>query len=225
MDKGLPDQLQEIYARRFDAQQEYRNRVWSVLVRDFFQNFVKPEDAVLDLGCGYGQFINHIQAGAKYAMDLNPQARETLASDVTFFEQDCSLEWPLRDGALDVVFSSNFFEHLPAKLTLEKTIQEAARCLKKGGKIIAMGPNIRYVGGAYWDFWDHHLPLTERSFSELLETNGFKVESAISRFLPYTMVNQREMPMAVIKLYLRLRFVWRFSGGQFLVVGRKIIGA
>jgi hypothetical protein len=85
-----------------------------------------------------------------------------------------------------------------------------------------MGPNIRYVGGAYWDFWDHHIPLTERSLSELLETNGFKVERAVSRFLPYTMANQREMPLAVIKLYLRLRFAWRFRGGQFLVVGRRI---
>ena len=221
MDKELTDQLQEIYARRFDAQHEYRNRVWGVLVKDFFQQFVNPQDAVLDLGCGYGQFINHIQAAAKYAMDLNPHARETLASDITFFEQDCSLDWPLRDGTLDLVFSSNFLEHLPAKPLLEKTIQQAARCLKRGAQIVAMGPNIRYVGGAYWDFWDHHIPLTERSLSELLETNGFTVESAISRFLPYTMVNQREMPLAVIKLYLRLRFAWRFRGGQFLVVGRR----
>ena len=37
MDKELTDQLQEIYARRFDAQHEYRNRVWGVLVKDFFQ--------------------------------------------------------------------------------------------------------------------------------------------------------------------------------------------
>ncbi len=221
MDNELTGQLRKIYARRFDAQREYRNRVWKVLVTDFFQQFVKPEDAILDLGCGYGQFINHIHAARKYAMDLNPQSRETLASGITFFERDCSEPWPLSSHTLDVVFSSNFFEHLPSKPTLEKTIQEAARCLKQGGHIIAMGPNIRHVGGAYWDFWDHHIPLTELSLSEMLETGGFEVESSISQFLPYTMVNQREIPTALIKLYLRARFIWRFSGGQFLVVGRK----
>src|SRR5579885_1144148 len=110
MDNELTGQLRKIYARRFDAQREYRNRVWKVLVTDFFQQFVKPEDAILDLGCGYGQFINHIHAARKYAMDLNPQSRETLASGITFFERDCSEPWPLSSHTLDVVFSSNFFE-------------------------------------------------------------------------------------------------------------------
>ena len=61
-------------------------------------------------------------------MDLNRVAREARAPDVTSFEQHCSLDWPLRDGTLDAVFSSNFFEHLPATPTLEKRFQEAARC-------------------------------------------------------------------------------------------------
>src|SRR5258708_15365886 len=218
MDAEPASRLRQIYARRFDAQHEYRNRVWKVLVSEFFQQFLKPNDAVLDLGCGYGQFINHVRARTKYAIDLNPHSRATLTPDTTFFEQDCSTPWPLPDGSLDLVFSSNFFEHLPTKPILERTIQEAVRCLKKGGQIIAMGPNIRYVPGAYWDFWDHHIPLTELSLSELLDTNGFIVERSIPRFLPYTMVNQRKVPMFSIRLYLRLRFAWRFWGHQFLVI-------
>jgi len=222
MDPELANQLKQIYARRFDAQRDYRNRVWKVLVSDFFQGFLKPDDTVLDLGCGYGQFINHARVRTRYAMDLNPHSRESLAPGITFLEQDCSSPWPLPDDSLDLVFTSNFFEHLPAKMILERTIQEAVRCLKKDGRIIAMGPNIRCVPGAYWDFWDHHIPLSELSVSELLETNGFIVDSAIPRFLPYTMVNQRERPMLLIKLYLRLRFVWRILGHQFLVIGRKV---
>jgi SAM-dependent methyltransferase len=128
----------------------------------------------------------------------------------------------LPDGSLDIVFSSNFFEHLPAKPILERTIQEAARCLKTGARIIAMGPNIRYVPGPYWDFWDHHIPLTERSVSELFETNGFRIEKSIPRFLPYTMVNQREIPTVLIRLYSRFRFLWRLRGHQFLVIGRRV---
>ncbi len=155
-------------------------------------------------------------------MDLNPRSREMLAPGVTFYQRDCSEVWPFAEDSLDLIFSSNFFEHLRSKPILEKTIQQAARCLKTGGRLIAMGPNIRYTRWAYWDFWDHHIPLTELSLTELLENNGFKVETAIDRFLPYTMVNQRETPMVLIRLYLRLRLAWRFMGGQFLVVGRKL---
>jgi Methyltransferase domain len=55
-----------------------------------------------------------IAAAKKFAMDLNPQAQQHLAKGVTLFQQDCSTAWPLPDKSLDVVFSSNFFEHLPS---------------------------------------------------------------------------------------------------------------
>jgi SAM-dependent methyltransferase len=221
MPSNLAYSLQEIYARRFDGQQQYRNRVWRVLVGTFFQQLIPNGSAVLDLGCGYGQFINNVAAATKYAMDLNPQTKQHLAGNVTFLEQDCSTRWSLPDESLDVVFSSNFFEHLPSKQSLENSIREAARCLKPGGRIIAMGPNARIVPGAYWDFWDHHIPLTERAVVELFEISGFTIERSIARFLPYTMVNKRESPLLLLKIYLKLPLAWRFLGHQFLVVGLK----
>jgi SAM-dependent methyltransferase len=213
--------LQHIYSRRFDAQEKYRNRVWRVLVDDFFQALVPADGAVLDMGCGYGQFINNIAAAKKFAMDLNPQAQQHLAKGVTLFQQDCSTAWPLPDKFLDVVFSSNFFEHLPSKPSLEDSIRQAARCLKPGGRLIAMGPNARIIPGAYWDFWDHHIPLTERAVVELFEINGFTIDRAVARFLPYTMVKKRESPLLFLKIYIRVPLVWQFFGHQFLVVGRK----
>ena len=69
----------------------------------------------------------------------------------------------MREGELDLVFTSNFFEHLPDKSSLGRTLEEIFRCLKPGGRLVAMGPNIRFTGGSYWDFWDHYLPLTEAS--------------------------------------------------------------
>src|SRR6185295_17009631 len=125
------------------------------------------------------------------------------------------------DASLDVVFTSNFFEHLPDKSTLTRTLQEAWRCLKPGGKLIAMGPNIKYLPGAYWDFWDHHLPLTESSLAEGLKTKGFVVDTCWPRFLPYTMASGPQYPILFLQLYLGLRFAWRIFGKQFLIVARK----
>ena len=47
-----------------------------------------------------------------------------------------------------------------------------------GGRLIAMGPNIKCVPGAYWDFFDHTMSrLTELSMKEILTKCGFEVES------------------------------------------------
>jgi dolichol-phosphate mannosyltransferase len=51
-----------------------------------------------------------------------------------------------------------------------------------------MGPNIRFLAGEYWDFWDHHLALSDRSLAEGLENCGFNILENHDRILSYTMV-------------------------------------
>ena len=216
-----PVELQRIYENRFTSMLGYRNQVWQTLTSAYFQQFVRPTDTVLDLGCGYGEFVNHIRCAKKYGMDLNRRSPEFLAKDVTFLAQDCSTRWNLPDASLDVVFTSNFFEHLPDKKALRDTLLEAHRCLKPGGKVIALGPNIKYVQGAYWDFWDHFLCLTEMSLGEALENNGYRVVLSHDRFLPYSMVNQPRYPIGVLRLYLALPMLWSLFGKQFLVVAER----
>lgn len=217
-----PDELQRLYARRFERRLAYRQRIWRILVSDHFQPMIPAGAAVLDLGCGYGEFINQVAARRKYGMDLNPHSRAVLHPDVGFFEQDCTKRWPLADSSLDVVFTSNFFEHLPDKGALRDTLREAARCLRPGGRLIALGPNIKHVPGAYWDFWDHFICLTEMSLAEAMESNGYRVVQSVSRFLPYTAVNTPEYPDVLIRLYLAIPPLWRLFGKQFLVVGEKL---
>lgn len=215
------EELQRMYHTRFDGRLDYRNKVWTVLIRDFFQKYIRRDDAVLDLGAGYGEFINNIQCGKKYAMDLNPDTAHLANADVEVFLQDCSTHWSLSDNSLDVVFTSNFFEHLPDKLALARTLAEAKRCLKPGGRIIATGPNIKYVLGAYWDFIDHHLPLTELSLAEAYTQQGFSIGKCIGKFLPFTMASGPQYPVFFVATYLRFPLAWRIFGKQFLVIGRK----
>jgi len=221
----MPDarqsELARVYGNRFDDVQDYRRRVWEVLVNEFFQRYAPGGGAVLDLGCGYGEFINAIRANTKIGMDLNPNAPRHLQTGIRFLEQDCSMRWPLSDGELDLVFTSNFFEHLANKTALGRTLEQAFRCLKPGGRLIAMGPNIKFTEGRYWDFWDHYLPLTETSLSEGLVVRGFEIERCHARFLPYTMVGARQYPLWCLSVYLRLPWLWPWKGEQFLIVARK----
>ena len=216
-----PEELQKEYRRRFSTIESYRRQIWSRLVPGFFQPLIPAESAVLDLGCGYGEFINNIQAKAKYAMDLNPDAKARLNQDVKFFLHDCSVEWPLAPMDLDVIFSSNFFEHLPSKEMLSNVIANAIRCLKSGGRLICLGPNVKYLGGTYWDFWDHHIPLSDRSLQELLEIKGLRTVKICKRFLPFTMSDGFQPPPIFVDLYVRLPWIWPFFGRQFLIIAEK----
>ena len=155
-------------------------------------------------------------------MDLNPDARRLAGPDVTLIEQDCSQPWDLDPGSLDAVFTSNFFEHLPDKGALERTLQHVMQALRKGGSIVMIGPNIKYVPGAYWDFFDHFIPLTELSLAEALKKRGFSVEVCVDRFLPYSMSQGRTYPIWMLRLYLSLPTLWPFFGKQFLIVARKV---
>ena len=214
------DSQQQQYRARFSAASQYRHALWSLLCEDFFQAYISPDSVLLDLGCGWGEFSNNIVAAKKYAMDLNPDAASHLNDEVELLAQDCSEPWPLADNSLDVVFTSNFLEHLPDKLSVEKTIAEVKRCLKPGGQFVALGPNVRLVPGAYWDFWDHHVPISDHSLAELMTLKGFSIVEQHAGFLPYTMSDGREPNLLLVRLYLKIRLAWKIMGKQFLIVAR-----
>ncbi|MEK6744842.1 MAG: class I SAM-dependent methyltransferase [Nitrospirota bacterium] len=217
----LSKTLQGLYAARFAGTADYRNSVWRVLCTDFFSAFITERSTVLDLGAGWGEFINNIPADHKIAMDLNPDTGALLAPGIRLIQQDCSVRWPVNDNALDVVFTSNFLEHLTDKASIQRTIAEAYRCLKDNGAIICLGPNIKYLPGEYWDFWDHQVPLTDKSCCELLQIEGFHIERSIPRFLPYSMSSSGRPPLFLVKWYCNLPVLWPLFGKQFLIVAKK----
>lgn len=212
------EELRGLYRHRFDGKQAYRDEVWRTILGSRLQNWVGANKTVLDLGCGWGEFSRNVQAAKLYSMDLNPDSQSHLPADAIFMQQDCSQDWGLPEQSLDVVFTSNFLEHLPNKDALMTTLLQARQTLKPGGKLICLGPNIAYLPGKYWDFWDHHIALSHNSLVEALNLAGFKAERVIPRFLPYTMSNGPKIPRAFIKLYLSLPLLWPLFGKQFLVV-------
>jgi SAM-dependent methyltransferase len=219
--KHIAENVRAIYANRFHEYEIERDRVWRVLTESYFRKWVRPTDAVLDVGAGYCEFINNIRANEKFALDVNPSTPAKAAPDVNVVSQDVCQSWALRSETIDVVFSCNFFEHLQSKHDLSHCLSEAYRVLRRGGLIIAMGPNIRFCSKVYWDFFDHHLPLSDRSMVEAITLSGFEIDFAIPRFLPFTMVGKKPLPSFLIRMYISMPIFWRILGKQFVVVGRK----
>jgi ubiquinone/menaquinone biosynthesis C-methylase UbiE len=217
----MPD-LAALYRFRFrQSERPQKMIIWQVLCREFFQGLIGHDKTVLDLACGYGEFINHIEARKKYAVDLNPDAPHYLGPDVEFHAAPADGMQGIPHDAIDVVFTSNFLEHLKSKDECDAVFAEVLRVLKPGGRFVVMGPNIRYLAAEYWDFYDHCLPLSHLSVEEGLVQSGYQVIAVIPRFLPYTMRSALPVRPALIGLYLKLPIFWRLFGKQFLVVGRK----
>ena len=80
-------ELAELYKIRFTEEQLPRkNAIWQVICKHFLQKLISPTSTVVDIACGYGEFINNIIAKRKIAVDLNPDTRKFLNSDIEFHQ-------------------------------------------------------------------------------------------------------------------------------------------
>jgi SAM-dependent methyltransferase len=211
-----------LYRYRFaESDLPAKNRIWKTLCDTYFHKIFDQSETVVDLACGFGEFINNINVKDKIGVDINPDSPSFLSDDVKFIEARSDNISGLVDASVDSVFTSNFLEHLESKSALTNTFDEIFRVLKPGGKFVIMGPNIRYVYDKYWDFFDHHLPLSEVTIEEALALSGFAMQSSLPRFLPFSTRSSLPQSSWIIRLYLAAPLLWPLFGKQFLVIGRK----
>ena len=214
--------VSDLYKIRFTQKElPAKNKIWSILCQYFFAHYINKEDTVVDVASGYGEFINNIEAAKKIAIDLNPDSTKFLNHDVAFSLSNAADLGLIVQGKADVVFTSNFLEHLPDKKALSEFLDQVIVALKPDGRYIILGPNLRYLPGKYWDFYDHHLGLTHLSLSEALKLHGFTIECCIDKFLPYTTQSSLPTHPLIVWLYLKIPFVWKFMGKQFFIVAKK----
>ena len=214
--------LSSLYKIRFSRDELPRkNKIWQVLCDNFCNKYIDKDDVVVDVACGYGEFINNIKAKEKIAIDLNVDTKSFLKEDITFYQTNVLELSDKVSNYADVIFMSNFLEHLPDKKTLDELLDQCMIALKPGGKLIILGPNLRYLPGEYWDFYDHHLGLTHLSLSEALQLKGFIVKKCIDKFLPYTTQGSLPTHPLLVSAYLKFPFIWRLLGKQFFVVSNK----
>ena len=213
--------LPEIYARRFpDVGARRREAIWVELAR-YLQRFVPADARVLDIACDRGDFINHIAAGERWAVDIR-DVREHLDPAVHFTQGDgLELRSNLPAASFDVAFMSNYLEHLPSAGAVLEQLRVVRDLLKPGGRVIVLQPNIRLVGGAYWDFLDHKTPLTEKSLEEAGQTAGLDTVELITRFLPYTTKSRIPQHRFLVRAYLAFRPAWMLLGRQTLYVAAR----
>ena len=221
MDGDLP----AIYARRFsDADVPRRGAVWREITR-FLQRWIDPSATVLDLACDRGAFINVVKAGERIAVDLR-DVGGYLDHGIRFVQSDgLALLDHVSAASVDVVFMSNYLEHLASADEVVAQLKVVTQVLKPGGRVIVLQPNIRLTGGSYWDFLDHKTPLTEKSLEEASQTAGLETERLIIRFLPYTTKSRFPQKGWLVRGYLAFPPAWWALGRQTLLIARRPEGS
>jgi SAM-dependent methyltransferase len=216
-----PIVLKEVYEHRFDeADQAHKETIWQELGR-YLQRYIVPGARVVDIACDLGYFIRNIRAGERWATDIR-DVGATLPPDVRFIRASgLDLAEVLPNDSFDLAFFSNYLEHLPSAEAVLEQLRVTFALLKPGGHVLILQPNIRLIGGAYWDFIDHQTALTEKSLAEAATMAGFKTKQVITRFLPYTTKSRLPQHPLLVRAYLRMPPAWLIFGKQTLYLGEK----
>ena len=213
--------LDDVYRARFDERRRRgKMSVWAEIVAHL-QRYIDPERPVLDVACDAGYFIRHVRASERWATDIRDVSAE-LPADVHFVcTGGLGLREALPTGHFGTVFMSNYLEHLESSRQVVEQLRVAHDLLGPGGRLVVVQPNVRLVGGGYWDFIDHHVALTERSLVEAGELAGLRTVRLVTRFLPYTTKGRLPQGRRLVRLYLRFPPAWLVLGKQSLYVAER----
>ena len=219
--KPPPIVLKEVYEHRFDeADQARKDAIWREIGK-FLQRYIVPGARVVDIACDLGYFIRNIRAAERWATDIR-DVGAALPTDVRFVRASgLDLADVLPNESFDLAFFSNYLEHLPSTEAVLEQLRVSFSLLKPGGRVLILQPNIRLIGGAYWDFVDHQTALTDKSLAEAAVMAGFQTRQVIARFLPYTTKSRLPQHPLLVRAYLQLPPAWLIFGKQTLYLGEK----
>lgn len=217
--------MQKLYDNRFEAEEKNKkNAVWKEICRYLFKGTQREYNVIVDVAAGYCDFVNHVDCNCKkYAIDVNPDVKKYAKAGIEAIVDNIeNLSLHFEENTISLFFMSNFLEHIP-KDTISRLLKTEYSLLENGGEVWILTPNIRYVGGKYWDFYDHITPITEKALIEEAELIGYKIKICIPKFLPYTTKSRLPQASWIVRLYLQLMpLSGRLFGEQsFLILSKE----
>lgn len=149
------DHYDDAYFADLAARYRKRNRFARRRIRNVFSLTGDVAGlCVIDIGCGMGTFTFEAAArGARYAVGLDLAAsgiaaaariaREERTQGCSFLLADAAA-LPIADRAADIAIAADFTEHLDDD-TLTRVLNEAARVVRQGGRLVIYTPADSHV--------------------------------------------------------------------------------
>jgi len=179
-----------------------RQVVWDALWHYYFRRLVPADGCVLDLGCGYGDFINAVGARRRIGLDLwdgfPPHLKPGIESVVAPVTDLSKIE----DDSVDFAFASNLFEHI-SQADFATTLDALRSKLTERGSLAILQPNYRYAYREYFDDYTHVSIYSHISIADFLAAHGWEVLDVQPRFLPLTVKSRLPVWPPLIGAYLK----------------------
>lgn len=178
-----------------------RDVLWTALWRYKFCRMIAAYDCVLDLGAGYGNFINAVTARRRIAVDAWTDFPTHLAPGIEHHVGSVTDLAFLEPGSVDFAFASNLFEHL-TKDDLSTVLDGLREKLSARGTLTIVQPNYRYAYREYFDDFDHKSVYSHISLADFLTANGYEVFLVEPRFMPLSVKGRLPVSDWLIRAWL-----------------------
>lgn len=171
--------------------------------RELIRNLLKGKkyERILDVGCGTGETLSFLKTifpkAELYGIDTSSKAiKYTKSRGHRKVKRANALSLPFNDGFFDAVLILDVMEHIGDDL---KVIKEAARTLKRGGRIIITAPALPFIWCDHDVNQGHKRRYTRRMIKYLAKRGGLRL-SFISYFNFLF-----SLPIIIIRLLSRLK--------------------
>ncbi len=179
-----------------------RDALWQTLWQYYFRTRVPANGCVLDLGSGYGQFINNVTARRRIAIDVWEDFPDYLEPGIEAIVGNVTDLSKIEDGSVDYAFASNLFEHLSQEEFAEVLAALRSK-LSADGTLTILQPNYHYAYKEYFDDYTHVSVYSHISLTDFLVANNFEIIEVRPRFLPLTIKSRLPVWPILIRMYLR----------------------
>ncbi|MDD5569398.1 MAG: class I SAM-dependent methyltransferase, partial [Candidatus Pacebacteria bacterium] len=127
------------YDKIADKYAEVREKGWREM-EFLFKDFIKPDDFVLDLGCGNGRFYEAFRDNKADYIGTDPSEKLIEIAKKNYPEADFQVadafSLPFDNNYFDGAYSIAVLHHIPSEELRLKFLAEAARVLKRDGYLI-----------------------------------------------------------------------------------------
>lgn len=159
---------------------------------NFYRNYVIPkhilaelpvskEAAILDIGCGYGQFLNRLKEMGYQnltGIDISEEALKSCQKrGIAAFRTESIGGYCQQAGRrFDFIMMSHVLEHIQKEEVVETLRLIRTQLLSEKGYIYIMVPNAQSNTGAYWMYEDftHYTLFTAGSLDYVLKAAGYQ---------------------------------------------------
>jgi ubiquinone/menaquinone biosynthesis C-methylase UbiE len=137
--KFLLDEVHKDYNTMAGQFSRVRGEIWEEM-RFLFNDYLKPKEKILDVGCGNGRFYELLKdKGIEYfGVDISEKLIEIAKSKYNGvdFRVGDALKLPFADDFFDKVYAIALLHHIPSKEFRLKVLRETKRVLKNKGLLI-----------------------------------------------------------------------------------------